>query len=1113
MSDFKIVKIVDPTVIVTGGLVPKGTYNNATAYAIGNSVSYTDGNSYVAIAATTGNLPTNTTYWQLLSKKGDTGSTGSTGPTGPMGPVGATGPQGLQGFTGPVGATGPTGNTGLTGPQGATGPQGQVGATGPQGVQGFTGPIGATGPVGATGATGADSTVPGPAGATGPVGATGPTGNTGATGPQGLTGDVSKDYLASRGGFELTNGQALMGVNTNFSNFTLDKTDHPTGAAGSYYYGSTATSVLLDEYMPVNPARTYEMAFSMRQAAGDGTRRFYSLLAPFDIDKLSIQPYNYMEQTGTRTTLASALNPGDTTVTLTSASGWNNSAGANSYLRSFLFWDYTDGQGYTWPVGTYSRNSYSDMWADGSISGNVITLRTAWTGPAKAAGTAVSNGSSGGSYMYGASNVLGPSTWTDYGPYQYSGIHTNNLVSATTAFPIATAYVKAGFLVNYPTSPPDATSVQKFANLSFTDVTASSNKVLKAGDTMTGNLTLADAVNIVLGTTTGSKVGTATTQKLGFFNSTPIVQPGATTDLGTVLSNLGLRASGTAYPITTTGAASFQNLSGSGNITLTGSMRYGVNTLSSALTLTTNSVLYQMANATSAAFTLTLPTTTTTGYTFVIMKTDSSANTVTVKAGAAGTINAANTYVLSTQYSWVAVVSNGTSDGWNIVGGSITAGSGDVVGPSSAVADNVVSFNGTTGKLVKDSSLAVSAIATLTGSQTLTTKRINPRVSSTTTATSLSPDINSNDIYEFSALATGTTINAPTGTPLNGNSLIIRIKDNGTSQSITWNSVYRALGRYDLPTGTTAGKVLTVGFIYNSTDTKWDVVSIVTNAWYSKKIVANGITSPLTPDLTVTDTYSIQSTGSITINAPTAGTYGVTDSLTFILEGVGGAITVTWNGAYLGRSEFLPTTIPQFSRYVVQFTRDSYVDAGDRWELSSIVKDGSQFVPGMALSSYSSSSQGAGFATDTYITGSKIQMLSSPLTGGSRYRLRFSVSKTAAGTATPIITVRIGTAGSTADTSICAFTFGAGTAAIDAGVFEVLCTLRSPGATATMQGIATLRNNLASTGLSNATKVVTVTSSSFNSTTSTPNAYIGASYNGGTSASHTIQLVEAELIP
>lgn len=37
--------------------------------------------------------------------------------------------------------------------------------------------------------------------------------------------------------------------------------------------------------------------------------------------------------------------------------------------------------------------------------------------------------------------------------------------------------------------------------------------------------TIPDAVNISVGTTTGTKIGTATTQKLGFYNATPVVQP------------------------------------------------------------------------------------------------------------------------------------------------------------------------------------------------------------------------------------------------------------------------------------------------------------------------------------------------------------------------------------------------------------------------------------------------------------------------------------------------------------------------------------------------------------------------------------------------------------
>jgi hypothetical protein len=54
-------------------------------------------------------------------------------------------------------------------------------------------------------------------------------------------------------------------------------------------------------------------------------------------------------------------------------------------------------------------------------------------------------------------------------------------------------------------------------------------------------LHLADAGDITVGTTTGTKIGTATTQKIGFYNATPVVQPTAVvdaTDAATVITQL-----------------------------------------------------------------------------------------------------------------------------------------------------------------------------------------------------------------------------------------------------------------------------------------------------------------------------------------------------------------------------------------------------------------------------------------------------------------------------------------------------------------------------------------------------------------------------------------------
>lgn len=53
-------------------------------------------------------------------------------------------------------------------------------------------------------------------------------------------------------------------------------------------------------------------------------------------------------------------------------------------------------------------------------------------------------------------------------------------------------------------------------------------------------------INMVLNTTTGTKIGTATTQKLALWNATPIVQPANTIGMDTVLTSTGLQATGGA---------------------------------------------------------------------------------------------------------------------------------------------------------------------------------------------------------------------------------------------------------------------------------------------------------------------------------------------------------------------------------------------------------------------------------------------------------------------------------------------------------------------------------------------------------------------------------------
>jgi hypothetical protein len=66
---------------------------------------------------------------------------------------------------------------------------------------------------------------------------------------------------------------------------------------------------------------------------------------------------------------------------------------------------------------------------------------------------------------------------------------------------------------------------------------ASKNKSI----TLTELFKIPDAVNIATGTSTGTKIGTATTQKIGFYDTTPVVQPAAVanaTDAASVIARL-----------------------------------------------------------------------------------------------------------------------------------------------------------------------------------------------------------------------------------------------------------------------------------------------------------------------------------------------------------------------------------------------------------------------------------------------------------------------------------------------------------------------------------------------------------------------------------------------
>lgn len=115
--------------------------------------------------------------------------------------------------------------------------------------------------------------------------------------------------------------------------------------------------------------------------------------------------------------------------------------------------------------------------------------------------------------------------------------------------------------------------------------------------------------------------------------------------------------------------------------------------------------------------------------------------------------------------------------------------------------------------------------------QTLSNKRIQSRVATVASSTTLSANGDICDVTEMVMTgAAGTLlISNPTGTPLNAQKLIYRIQSTFT-QTLNWGSIFQGSTDLSLP-GSTSGnsKWDIYGFMYNSTSSpaKWQLVAKV----------------------------------------------------------------------------------------------------------------------------------------------------------------------------------------------------------------------------------------------------------------------------------------------
>jgi len=110
---------------------------------------------------------------------------------------------------------------------------------------------------------------------------------------------------------------------------------------------------------------------------------------------------------------------------------------------------------------------------------------------------------------------------------------------------------------------------------------------------------------------------------------------------------------------------------------------------------------------------------------------------------------------------------------------------------------------------------------------------VSPRVTATGSTLSPTPNANTDDYYELTAQAGTAAFQASSATAVDGQKLIVKIVGTGaTAYAITWTGGtfgYTA-GGVALPTAVVRGKVITVGFLYDTSNSinRWMCVAVST---------------------------------------------------------------------------------------------------------------------------------------------------------------------------------------------------------------------------------------------------------------------------------------------
>ena len=254
----------------------------------------------------------------------------------------------------------------------------------------------------------------------------------------------------------IINGNQELKDNTNFSKFTY-KNGH---------FEITTDSVVgwkIDDYIPIDPNKKYEMGFTVKTSNTEST--YHAGFLEYDVDKIEVASADYMYIANTLTELTEDLKPGDTVVHLKDLTNWNVNTGSASYMRGFIFWNYSDSTGYTYPASTYSKNNWYNIYRDSDVNKTAKTINLYYNGNPYPwpqsygtipAGTKVSQRSAGAAYNY---CLLGNRTITSDWKKYNSNIISN---STNTKFRPGSRFVKPSMYIDYNSKPNTTFYVKDF---------------------------------------------------------------------------------------------------------------------------------------------------------------------------------------------------------------------------------------------------------------------------------------------------------------------------------------------------------------------------------------------------------------------------------------------------------------------------------------------------------------------------------------------------------------------------------------------------------------------------------------------------------------------------